>query len=148
MSKKYNKSFLFPVVIGLVLICVGFFLKTPGGALTTYGNMDGYSAYSYNFDDRYSSIDEYVGGDAYNYIIGACLVGGKIAGTMATKAIFVVGGALSFGLGLAFMYKTSNSNASLNNTADGKNVIVSNGQNSKVAINSTTTTEDDKLPEL
>ena len=108
MSQKYNKSFLVPIIIGLILISVGLFLKVPGGALTTYGGLDGVSTDGYYFGNRYSSIDEYVGGDAYNYIIGASLVGGKIAGTLATKAILIVGGALSFGLGIAFMYKTGN----------------------------------------
>ena len=45
-------------------------------------------------------IDEYVGGDAYNYIIGASLVAGKTAGVIAAKAISIVGGAICFCFGL------------------------------------------------
>lgn len=40
------------------------------------------------------TIDEYVGGDAYNYIIGASLVGGRISGFIAGKTVATVAGAM------------------------------------------------------
>lgn len=70
--------------IGIILLLIGLFLKTPGTKLTTYSRLDG--------QENYSSIDEYVGGDAYNYIIGANLVGARITGVMVQKAIFIVSG--------------------------------------------------------
>ena len=63
------------------------------------GNPTSYSVLS----NRYSAIDEYVGGDAYNFIIGAVLVGSKITGMMTLKALFIVGGALCASFGVAFM---------------------------------------------
>lgn len=100
MTAKQNKAYICPIAIGLILILIGLFLPIPGGALTTYEVLDGEKTNFYTFDDRYSAIDEYVGGDAYNYIIGASLVAGKIAGTMTTKAVFIVGGALCLCLGI------------------------------------------------
>lgn len=85
--------------IGIVLFCIGgLFIQTPHKELTTYSALD----------DEYSVIEEYVGGDAYNYIIGASLVGGEIAGAKSQKAIFISGGLLIFCLGLlSFGYITN-----------------------------------------
>lgn len=102
ISRK--KAYMFPVLVGAVLILIGLFLRIPGGALTTYGSLDGESAGSYYvFDKKYSAIDEYVGGDAYNYIIGASLVAGKTAGMIAAKAITMVGGAICVCFGVTLM---------------------------------------------
>ena len=100
MIKKQSKAYICPIIFGIVLILIGFLIPTPGGALTTYESLDGDKTEHYVFDDKYSSIDEYVGGDAYNYIIGASLVAGRISGTMTTKAIFVVSGILCLCLGI------------------------------------------------
>lgn len=98
---KSQKPYMCPIIIGILLILIGLIIRVPGGALTTYKSLDGESAGSYYaFDNRYSSIDEYVGGDAYNYIIGASLVAGKTAGVIAAKAISMVGGAICFCFGL------------------------------------------------
>ncbi len=99
-TNKKNKAYICSIIIGIVLVLVGLFIQIPGGALTTWGYLDGDEAYGYKFDDKYTTIDEYVGGDAYNYIIGASLVAGKISGTMTTKAIFIVGGTLCICLGI------------------------------------------------
>lgn len=100
MATKQNKAYICPIVIGLILILIGFLLPIPGGALTTYEILDGDKTEAYVFDDKYSAIDEYVGGDAYNFIIGATLIAGKISGIMTTKAIFIVGGVLCLCLGI------------------------------------------------
>ena len=98
---KNKKPYMCPIIIGILLILIGLIIRVPGGALTTYKSLDGESAGNYYaFDNRYSSIDEYVGGDAYNYIIGASLVAGKTAGVIAAKAISMVGGAICFCFGL------------------------------------------------
>ena len=82
---------------------------------------------NYVFDDKYTAIDEYVGGDAYNYIIGATLVAGKISGTMITKAIFVVGGTLClcFGITLKLLQKkkTISESSISNNTKSNSNDV-------------------------
>jgi phage terminase large subunit-like protein len=70
--------------------------------------------------DNYSAIKEYVGGDAYNYIIGASLVGGRISGVFAMKAIFISVGILIFCAGLiclSFVKKEDNQLASLQTNA-------------------------------
>lgn len=103
MNKDRSKAYLCPVIIGVFLIIVGFIIRVPGGILTTYESLDGVSSDQYAFDDKYSAIDEYVGGDAYNFIIGASLVAGKISGTMTTKAIMIVSGVLCVTLGLTLM---------------------------------------------
>lgn len=100
-----TKVWLCPILFGILLILVGLLTPVPGGALTTYGTLDGDKTSSYSFDDRYSAIDEYVGGDAYNYIIGAALVAGKTAGTMAAKAVCGVGGVLLLCWGLTLMLR-------------------------------------------
>lgn len=104
MKISRKKAYMFPILVGAVLILIGLFLKIPGGALTTYGSLDGESAGSYYvFDKKYSAIDEYVGGDAYNYIIGASLVAGKTAGMIAARAITMVGGAICVCFGVTLM---------------------------------------------
>lgn len=84
VKNKKNKTPKLIIAFGIFLILIGLFMKVPGNHLVTYSS----------HDNRNSEIEEYVGGDAYNYIIGASLVAGRIAGTMAAKAILVVGGSL------------------------------------------------------
>lgn len=98
--KEESKAFLFPILLGLILILAGIFLPIPGGALTTSKYSNGEKTDYYVFDDKYSSIDEYVGGDAYNYIIGASLVAGKMSGAITAKAVFIAGGAVCLCLGV------------------------------------------------
>ena len=94
--KRYREyAFLCPVILGVALLLVGCFMKMPGTALTTVKSADGDACTSdYYIGDRYSAIDEYVGGDAYNYIIGSALVAGRISGTITAKTICIVAGAL------------------------------------------------------
>ncbi len=98
--KNNTKAHVFSIILGIILILIGLIIPIPGGALTTYKSLDGESTDYYTFDNRYSSIDEYVGGDAYNYIIGSSLVSGRISGTITAKAICVVGGSICLCLGL------------------------------------------------
>lgn len=100
MAASLKKAALCPIIFGVILILAGLLIPVPGGALTTYKGLDGASADGYTFDDRYSAIDEYVGGDAYNFITGASLVAGKISGTMAEKAVFISAGALCLCAGI------------------------------------------------
>ncbi len=88
IMKKSTSIFI--LVIGVVLLIVGLFLQVPSKELTTYSTLEG----------EYSVIEEYVGGDAYNYIIGASLVSGEIAGAKTQKAIFISIGLLIICFGL------------------------------------------------
>lgn len=89
MKKKIS---ILVLCVGVILIAVGIFIQVPGDQLTTYSSLDG--------KDGYSTIEEYVGGDAYNYIIGASLIAGRISGTIAMKSIFIAMGCLIVCIGL------------------------------------------------
>lgn len=83
---------------GVVCLLIALFFPVPGGHLTTYKSLANDSGNSY--------IEEYVGGDAYNYIIGASLIGGHIAGAMATKSLFAVGGLILLAMGIMSIAKS------------------------------------------
>lgn len=92
MEDKKRGTALIVIIVGIALIAVGLIISVPGDHLTTYESLGGSDGYSY--------IREYVGGDAYNYIMGASLVAGHISGTMTMKAIFIAVGALVACMGL------------------------------------------------
>ena len=98
---------------GVVCLLVALFFPVPGDHLTTYKSLSNESGYSY--------IEEYVGGDAYNYITGASLVGGHIAGAMAAKSIFAVGGLilLAMGIGQANAQRTEQQSEAAGKHAEG-----------------------------
>lgn len=98
-----KKAFICPIVLGIIFILYGFSIKIPGTALTTSETLDGCDTDYYVMDNKYSAIDEYVGGDAYNYEIGASLIAGKIAGTMISKNIFIVSGAICICFGITMI---------------------------------------------
>lgn len=72
------------LLAGAALLITGLVWQLPGTHLTTYSLSDA----------KYSRIEEYVGGDAYNYIVGASLVSGFISGLITMKAVFIAAGAL------------------------------------------------------
>ena len=78
------------IVVGLIMTIVGLLLSVPGTHLTTVEELDGEIRTADG--TRYAAIEEYVGGDAYNLIIGAELVGNRISGTLAMKAVFIAVG--------------------------------------------------------
>lgn len=69
------------IIVASIIILVGVFFPVKKKHI---------SYYSYSSD----GYEEYVGGDAYNYIIEASLRGGQIAGQIAMKSVFIVGGAI------------------------------------------------------
>lgn len=129
MLRKLRKSYMCPIMIGLILVLIGLIIQIPGGALTTYKFMNEESADGYAFDNKYSSIDEYVGGDAYNFIIGASLVGGKIAGTIAAKAVAMVGGAICICFGVTLRM--------LEQEKDAMKMVASENTESETALDGT-----------
>lgn len=72
------------VTIGIGVICLiaGVVFPMPNEQLSTFVPVGSSSFH----------VEEYVGGDAYNYIIGACILGGHVAGAMAAKSIFITAG--------------------------------------------------------
>ena len=92
MENKKRGAALAVIIVGIALIAVGLIIAVPGDRLTTYESLGGSDGYSY--------IREYVGGDAYNYIMGASLVAGHISGAMTMKAVFIAVGALVACIGL------------------------------------------------
>ena len=90
------------LLVGLAMICFGiFFLKVPGQYLTdsSYLKPDKYPAIAGD-GSEFSYIEQYVGGDAYNYIIGATLVGSRITGLIIAKCVLVAVGILVSCLGV------------------------------------------------
>lgn len=114
--KLKNKAFMCPIVFGVIMIIIGFCIRIPGGVLTTYSSLDGEKAEGdyYSFDNTYSAIDEYVGGDAYNFEIGASLVAGKTAGAMTSRSIFIVAGLMCVCFGFTLMMFQKNENIAMN----------------------------------
>ena len=88
------------LLAGVALLIVGLTLQVPGTYLTTYASLDGAAIDG----DTASSIREYVGGDAYNYIIGASLVGAKNSGLIMAKAVYTATGVLVICLGLICLF--------------------------------------------
>lgn len=95
------------IALGIVLVCIGLLLQVPSKELTTYSILE---------DSGYSVIEEYVGGDAYNYIIGAALVAGEIAGVMIQKAVFISIGLLIVCIGLLRCTRRDNETNNVPNT--------------------------------
>lgn len=115
-----KKAFICPIVFGIIMIIIGFCIQIPGGVLTTYSSLDGEKDEEsyYSFDNKYSAIDEYVGGDAYNYEIGASLVAGKTAGAMTSRSIFIVGGLMCICVGITLMMMQNEKKIALNNNSE------------------------------
>lgn len=70
------------VVVGIILLIIGLDIELPPKEL---------SYYSYN--DTTYEIEEYVGGDAYNYIIGASQWAGEYSAKMTEKTLYICFGA-------------------------------------------------------
>ena len=132
MKKKISISV---IVIGAILFIVGLFTQIPSKELTTYELLD----------DKYSVIEEYVGGDAYNYIIGASLVGGEIAGAKTQKAVFISVGLLIICLGLCSLAfsKEDTDEVTLKETAENKIISDAEVNEADVVSENEETTEDD-----
>ena len=75
-------------VLAIVFLILGFCSATPDKYIKSYG------------DGR---MHEYVGGDAYNYIIEASLRGGEIAGAKTAKAIYFCAAGILAVLSLSFI---------------------------------------------
>lgn len=93
-TKKKNKKispWLFMCLAGIFLFIIGLTIQIPSTKLTYYNNLDGYY-----------TIEEYVGGDAYNYIIGASLDAGEISAKTTQKTIYICSGIFMFFFGLGF----------------------------------------------
>lgn len=76
------------IIVAIVLLILAFSSTTPDKYIKSYGE---------------NKMYEYVGGDAYNYIIEASLRGGEIAGAKAVKAIYIAASGILFILSLSFL---------------------------------------------
>ncbi len=136
MKKKISVSV---IVLGAILFIVGLFTQIPSKELTTYEALD----------DKYSVIEEYVGGDAYNYMIGASLVGGEIAGAKTQKAVFISVGLLIICLGLClFVFaKEDTDEVVLIETAENEIISDSEVNEADIVSENEEITEDDIVSE-
>ena len=76
------------IILAAILLVLGFVSTTPDKYIKSYGD---------------GKMYEYVGGDAYNYIIEASLRGGEIAGAKTAKAIYFAAAGILFVLSLSFL---------------------------------------------
>ena len=83
MNKK-NIIFVAAIVViaGLILLIVGLNYDIPSKKF------------------YFSSIEEYVGGDAYNAMIEASLRGGEIAAAKTSKTMYICGGIITMAIGI------------------------------------------------
>lgn len=109
-NKTLSIGFAIMMIVGIALFIYGCTIKIPSEKL---------SYYSYNDDE--SKIEKYIEGDAYNYIIGAEIVGSKIVAAETTRAIFICTGLFMATLGGAVVAyeerKGEKENAKTNNEA-------------------------------
>ena len=84
----------FFVVAGIVFFILGLTLKLPPKELNHYSSSD----------DTYK-VEEYVGGDAYNYIIAASQWAGEYSARSTEKTLYICFGVFMFALGLANVIK-------------------------------------------
>lgn len=81
------------LLVGIACIIVGIVIKVPNSHLVDILDSNPYMQYNgIQFRPGYSTVEKIVGVDAYNFIIGASLVGGYISGRIVQKTIFVVSG--------------------------------------------------------
>ena len=76
------------IILAVVFLILGFTSTTPDKYIKSYGD---------------GKMYEYVGGDAYNYIIEASLRGGEIAGAKTAKAVYFAAAGILFVLSLSFI---------------------------------------------
>lgn len=91
-NKALSIGFAIMMIVGIALFIYGCTIKIPSEKLSYYSN-----------NDDTSKIEEYVGGDAYNYIIGAEIVGSKIVAAKTAQAIFICTGLFMATLGGAIV---------------------------------------------
>lgn len=70
------------VIAGLILLIIGLNYDIPSKKF------------------YFSSIEEYVGGDAYNAMIEASLRGGEIAAAKTSKTMYICGGIITMAIGI------------------------------------------------
>ena len=76
------------IILAGILMALGFASATPDKYIRTWGE---------------GAMHEYVGGDAYNFIIEASLRGGEIAGAKTAKAVYFAAAGILFVLSLSFL---------------------------------------------
>lgn len=92
MNKKALAG-LIGVGLGIVLLIMGITTSVPDRMLPSL-----VSRTEHRITGEEGSI-QYVGGDAYNFLIESSIRGGEIAGTTAARAVYFTGGALAVTLG-------------------------------------------------
>jgi len=80
-SKNINTIIAMIILAGVILLIVGLSYDIPSRKISFY------------------TIEEYVGGDAYNAMIEASLLGGEISAAETCKAIYTVGGIITISIG-------------------------------------------------
>lgn len=121
-NKTLSVGFAIMMIVGIALFIYGCTIKVPSEKLSYYSNKDT------------SKIEEYVGGDAYNYIIGAEIVGSKIVAAETTRAIFICTGLFMAALGGAIVAYEERKERK-ENTKTNNEVIASPDTNGETNVN-------------
>ena len=92
MNKK-SIAGLIGVALGVILLFMGFATTSPERIVPSFVS---------RFSDEAQTGEgtpEYVGGDAYNFLIEASIRGGEIAGARTARAVYLSVGALTITVG-------------------------------------------------
>jgi hypothetical protein len=82
--KKRKSAAIVGMILAVIMIAAGFILKIPDAEISFFGSREN------------GGYEEYVGGDAYNFIIEAALRSGEIAGRTTAKTILICNGLILF----------------------------------------------------
>ena len=91
MNKK-SLSGLLGIALGVILLIMGMATTVPDRMLPSFVSRS-------EHERTGEGTPQYVGGDAYNFLIESSIRGGEIAGATTARAIYITGGALAITLG-------------------------------------------------
>ena len=108
------------IILAVVFLILGFTTQIPDKYIKSYGT---------------DKMEEYVGGDAYNFIIEASLRGGEIAGARTAKTIYFAVAAILGVLSISFL--NDDSSESLRNDLSSIRSEINNSTKSIDQLNET-----------
>ena len=96
------------IILTIVFLTLGVVSATPDKYIKSYGE---------------GKMYEYVGGDAYNFMIEASLRGGEISGAKAARAIYFATAGILLVLSISFLSKDENIDQAGSEIRETKNTI-------------------------
>ncbi len=121
------------IILATLFLVLGFISVTPDKYIKSYGD---------------NKMYEYVGGDAYNYIIEASLRGGEIAGAKTAKAVYFVAAGILFVLSLSFLTTDEGKDEIRNDIGSVKNEIKDARASTSKQVENVTSLQKEQLESL